>query len=846
MTDVASTPLPNKAQALLDRVPCAKPLTQNIPAELTQLTSWVAWAALEKLDKKTGELKVTKPPLNANELAPALAKGWQKPASWASFGTTMAFCSAHSGEAFQTKDGLAVVAGIGLVLAPECGANVTGIDLDDCLEPATGTVLKWAQPLVQAMLAAGMYVEASPSGTGFRAFCLEPLPPEYATGGNPDGFTDKKTGIEVYASAGKRFLTVTGHMVEGAGTSLPAGPDCATILSRLWSQAHPPKTKKQKGIPLPPAPAIQPTRASTTALATGPSEEARFKAMFGGPDGAKRKELFYSSANEKSTSENDIALVNTVVKYFGPDPALCEQALMKSKRYHYKWDKNRGNKTFLQMEIENAIATFEGKYWEDEWREWMKNNGNIVPNFIPTEEENAQDLSQQPTPDEEEATQPVPTTQDGLATAFVFRHGRDIRYCHTVGKWFQWNGVYWQVQETKLAFHWCRVLCREFAKQTQQKKTYAELKRVSTASAVEKFAQADPKVAVTHEAFDRDPWLLGTPAGTVNLKTGTLEKARRDSMITKLAGASPEAGPCPCWRKFLDEATKGDAEMVRYIQQLAGYMLTGTTDEQILIFVYGPGGNGKSVFLNVLRDILNDYAKTASMDTFMASKNDRHPTDLAMLAGARIVTASETEDGRTWAEGRIKELTGQDPVTARFMRQDFFTYVPQFKLLLIGNHAPQLRNVGEAITRRFRVIPFLFKPETPDKTLPQKLKAEYPQILHWMVQGCLDWQLNGLITPQNVKDYTQSYLDSQDIVKQWIEECCDLSTSYITKVADLFKSWSTYARQFNIPERSSRWLTSALVEKINVERERGSGNASMLRGISLTIEEANRLKNGLY
>ena len=448
---------------------------------------------------------------------------------------------------------------------------------------------------------------------------------------------------------------------------------------------------------------------------------------------------------------------------------------------------------------------------------------------------------------EAKAKKPAPTTQDGLAQVFARRYGNVLLFNHSSGHWYEWNGIRWGKQETKLAFHWCRLICREFAKQqTEHPRVYAELKRVSTASAVERFAQSDPKVAVTHEAFDRDPWLLGTPQGTVNLKTGAMMPPCKGHRITKLAGVAPAKGPCPLWLKFLDEATQGDAEMVRYIQQLAGYMLTGDTREQILIFVYGPGGNGKSVFLNVLRDILNDYARTAHMDTFMASKNDRHPTDLAMLAGARIVTASETEDGRTWAEGRIKELTGQDPVTARFMRQDFFTYVPQFKLLLIGNHAPQLRNVDDAITRRFRVIPFLFKPEKPDKRLPEKLKGEYPQILDWMVQGCLDWQLNGLTTPAKVEEYTKSYLDSQDIVKQWIEECCEQSNYYITKIADLFKSWSCYARQFNVPERQSRWLANALVEKIGAVRERGSGHAAMLRGIGFTIEEANRLKNNTY
>ena len=177
---------------------------------------------------------------------------------------------------------------------------------------------------------------------------------------------------------------------------------------------------------------------------------------------------------------------------------------------------------------------------------------------------------------------------------------------------------------------------------------------------------------------------------------------------------APVPGDCPRWLKFLDETTNGDAGLIRFLQQWCGYALTGITREHALVFVYGPGGNGKTVFLNVVNEILNDYATVAAMDTFTASKTDKHSTDLAMLHGARLVTASETEEGRAWAEARIKQITGGDRVTARFMRQDNFTYVPQFKLMIIGNHKPVLHNVDEAAQRRFHIVPFMIRPETPD------------------------------------------------------------------------------------------------------------------------------------
>ncbi len=211
---------------------------------------------------------------------------------------------------------------------------------------------------------------------------------------------------------------------------------------------------------------------------------------------------------------------------------------------------------------------------------------------------------------------------------------------------------------------------------------------------------------------------------------------------------------------------------MRFLQQIAGYCLTGDTREHALFFIYGPGGNGKSVFLNTLNGILADYAETAVMDAFAASAHDKHSTDIAMLRGARLVSVSETEEGRAWAETRVKQLTGGDKVTARFMRQDNFTFTPRFKLVIVGNHKPVLTNVDDAAKRRFNIIPFTRKPPRPDQQLEEKLKAEWPGILRWMIEGCLDWQANGLVRPAIVAEATAEYFDDQDTFGQWLEEHC--------------------------------------------------------------------------
>jgi putative DNA primase/helicase len=341
-------------------------------------------------------------------------------------------------------------------------------------------------------------------------------------------------------------------------------------------------------------------------------------------------------------------------------------------------------------------------------------------------------------------------TEDSAALQFVDLHGDKMRYCHSTGAWFRFNGVSWTKDETWFVFQQIRELNRNLAKQDKK----SGVSKTSFAAGVERFAKVDQRVAVTFENWDADPWLLGTPGGTVDLRTGELRESRRQDGVTKLTSVAPDVSECPLWRKFLDEATNNDDEMIVFLQQWCGYCLTGITREHSLVFVHGGGGNGKGVFLNVVSNILNDYAVTAAMDTFTASRNDRHSTELAMLRGARLVTASETEEGRAWAEARIKQMTGGDPITARFMRQDFFTYKPNFKLTIIGNHKPVLRNVDDATRRRFLIVPFRHKPEKPDRELEQKLMAEAPAILQWMIEGCLDWQAKTLVKPQSVLDET--------------------------------------------------------------------------------------------
>jgi putative DNA primase/helicase len=392
-------------------------------------------------------------------------------------------------------------------------------------------------------------------------------------------------------------------------------------------------------------------------------------------------------------------------------------------------------------------------------------------------------------------------TEDNAALEFVHRHCDELRYCHSTGAWFRWKVVYWEKDQTGIAFQWARELARKLAEDQDERKRYITNK-TSFSSGVERFAKGDPRIAVTIEYWDSDPWLLGTPGGTVDLRTGQLRESRHQDGITKCTLVAPDDTGCPKWLQFLKEAAGGDNELIQFLQQWCGYALTGITREHALVFVYGPGGNGKSVFLNIVIRILAAYSTTAAMDTFTASHNEKHPTDLAMLRGARLVTASETEDGRQWAESRIKQLTGGDRISARFMRQDFFEFLPQFKLTIVGNHKPVLRNVDEAARRRFLIVPFEQKPAKPDRELEGKLLAEAPGILQWMIEGCLDWQKNGLVKPASVTAATEEYFSDQDLFEHWLsEECrCEPNNRHLFGSSnELFKSWREFALEAGHP-----------------------------------------------
>lgn len=429
-------------------------------------------------------------------------------------------------------------------------------------------------------------------------------------------------------------------------------------------------------------------------------------------------------------------------------------------------------------------------------------------------------------------------SEDAAAIAFVNLNRSELRYCHSTGGWFAFTGTHWKQNHDRIAFDRARELVRKLTR-TLSPKERATAGKAAVAAAVERFAQADRELAVTAEIWDRDPWLLGTPGGVVDLRTGRMRAALREDYMTKITATAPlgaggAKNGCPIWMAFLRKATNNDLALSGFLQRWCGYCLTGSTREHALLFICGPGGNGKSVFINTLAGILGDYCRAAPMDAFTASQGDRHPTDIAMLRGARLVTATETEEGRAWAEARIKQMTGGDPVTARFMRQDFFTYDPAFKITIVGNHKPALRNVDDAARRRFSVVPFLHKPDTPDHNLDEKLKAEWPAILQWMIEGCIEWQRAGLQRPQIVVDTTDEYFEGQDVIGRWVAERVILDPTLQEKPGRLVTDCRTWAAENGEAPPSPPQFRSA-IERIGGVRYATVRGTQLVKGMGLRV-----------
>jgi putative DNA primase/helicase len=420
----------------------------------------------------------------------------------------------------------------------------------------------------------------------------------------------------------------------------------------------------------------------------------------------------------------------------------------------------------------------------------------------------------------QEAGDIPPTADDTIALLFAERYAGELRHVAAWGRWMSYDGTRWAHDDTLHAFDRVRAICREVAAGSER--AASAVASANTVAAVERLARTDRRLAATSEQWDADGWSLGAgddeEAATFDLRTGIGRAPDPADYITRKTACrcAPAGTPHPTWSRFLGRITNSDVELQGFLQRYIGYCCTGLTTEHAFVFAWGTGANGKSTLVNTIAGIFGDYATVADVSTFIADNSAQHPTDVAKLRGARLAVAQEIQKGRRWNETKIKALTGGDKQTARFMRQDFFDFVPVFKLLICGNHKPRLASIDEAMRRRLLLVPFTVQipPAERDPQLTEKLKAEWPAILRWCIDGCLEWQRVGLAPPTVVRDATEEYFAAQDTLQQWLEDCTEDGGQFaFSPVAELFASWKAWAENHNLKPGSAQALSEALVDR---------------------------------
>ena len=396
-------------------------------------------------------------------------------------------------------------------------------------------------------------------------------------------------------------------------------------------------------------------------------------------------------------------------------------------------------------------------------------------------------------------------TDLGNAHRLIRCHGDDLRFVHEWGRWLCWDGRRWATDSTdeimRRAAAAVATIYQEASElpEGEQRKKVASFASRSESErglrAMVALAKTIEGVSVGMDELDQDPTLLNCENGTINLETGKLYPHNRDDLITKMVPVEyrPDLRP-KVFTAFLERIVP-DPELRAFVQRAVGYSLTGLTTEQVLFVIFGNGANGKSTLVELLHALLGDYFTKASPELLLAKKDSGIPSDVAALRGARLVAVTETEEGRRFAEVRVKELVGGDHVSARHLYGEWFSFRPQAKFWIATNHKPRVRGTDDAIWRRLRLIPFEEKIDAAQRDLNmlEKLIAELPAVLAWAVEGCLKWRRSGLNAPKAVTETTKEYRQGEDLIAGFLAECCaegDDLWATSSDLFDAFRAWS--------------------------------------------------------
>lgn len=715
-----------------------------IPHELKELKHWCGF----KLQQRNG--KTTKIPIDAN--TGNLGRSNDE-STWSDFQTALS-----SIDRFNCD-------GIGFYFKPP----YFGIDLDNVRNDIDRYLKNDDNENLVAEFVdlMGSYSEISVSGNGIHIIAKGELP----EGGR------RKGNVEVYDSG--RFFVMTGKSI-GGYKHIADDSDYGKInyLHSKYIAANEPAKKmsnisNEYGNDLPIDEIIK--------IASNSKNGLRIKLFLEGG-----WEQFYSSQ-----SEADMAFANDLAFWTNRDYNKMDSIFRSSSLYREKWDRKTGDSTYGELTLNKAIREC-GNVFNPQ-----PNDGfNLYVKEFDTKEIEQKYYSYDDT---------------GNAARFTDSFKDIIRYSYVRKNWYFYNGKTWELdQEGKVKNLVDEILIKmkkepvyvpedgdeEVAQKALQK--HIKYSRGSNGK-TNMLKESQHLLPIQPEQFDKDKHLLNVQNGYIDLKTGNLHDHEKDKYFSKIASIEyTDKIDYPLWDEFLMQIFDGNRPLINYIQRAVGYSLSGSTEEQVMFILYGNGRNGKSVFLDIITEMLGNYTTNIQPQTLMVKPmSGSANSDIARLQGARLVTTTEPNDGMRFDEGLVKQITGGDTVTARFLYGDEFDYEPEFKLWMATNHKPLIRGTDDGIWRRMVIIPFTVQiPEHKvDKNLKYKLRREMTAILNWAVEGYQEWQRMGLNEPQIIKQQRDTYRYEMDPIEAFIEDCCTIGNGESIQAKPLYLAYREWAQE---------------------------------------------------
>ncbi len=758
-----------------------------IPQELKDYKNWVCWQAYPDPKSHSG---ISKKPINPRTGGFAMPNNSD---TWSDFETAVRQSGKYSGIGFMFSN-----------------SPFFGVDLDDMPQDIEDYQNGGADNIVSEFVnTLQSYAEYSQSKTGIHIICKGHLPEGKRKAKNDSG------GFEMYENG--RFFVVTGNYCSEYGYINDCTESVKPLHSKYLGKAMEPKPNRQNiTVNLNSVDDI--VRAACSA-----KNGNLFRALYSGDFSA------YASQ-----SEADMAFCNMLAFWCGCDTDKMDSIFRQSGLMRDKWDRKQSGTTYGIITLQKAVSGCTQTYNPKQHNDYSISigDGKAVQAV------------------DEEKMRAYTFDDMGNANRFVDLFGENVRYCYTEKKWYFYNSMRWSVDNLGVILRMADK-CVEAMK--AEAKLYLQADEESGGDMAKNFekhmkssrsnkskkamlSEVEHHVPILPLQMDRYKMALNTPSGIINLKNGEVRSHNAEYYFTKITSVEcSQTADCPRWLAFLDDIFAGDKDLIRYIQKAVGYSLTGSTAEQCAFFLYGTGRNGKSTFIDVIRDVFGDYAANIQPETIMvkSSQNSAINSDIARLKGARLVTSVEPNEGVRLNEGLLKQLTGDDTVTARKLYSEEFEFKPEFKLWMATNHKPIIRGTDTGIWRRIHMIPFNVQiPEDKvDKNLTHKLKAEMTGIFKWCIDGCLMWQREGLQMPAAVLKSVREYRREMDVISAFIEDKCTLEGT--VQASTLYAAYVSWADSNNEYCMSNTKFSTEIAKRF--EKIKGR-NYNYFTGISIRSE----------